>query len=124
MQLHIEVQHRTISNLKVELDRLKEEKQHIEKLLVNQNPELSLGPSLETDDEESICRMQLRLLKNVSMSRELTLEEAKRVEIYTKILNNKLNQPKTVVVKTKSISNEDLLAAFETIKESDDGTKT
>ena len=39
-----------------------------------------------SSDEEMIAKVQLARMKEISMDRELTLEEAKRVEIFTKIL--------------------------------------
>lgn len=69
--------------------------------------------SLETSDEESICKVQLRILNDTSLTRPLTLDEARRVEIYTKILNGLKNKPHTVVVETKDMSEKELLAALQ-----------
>jgi hypothetical protein len=123
MQLHIQAQHNTITNLLKQIESLKDEKNHLESLLTHHSSSLTINNPLNIDDEETICRMQLKRLRDKSLNTELTLEEAKRVEIYTKILNTKLNQPKTVVVKSNNISNDDLLAAFETVKELESGSK-
>lgn len=123
MQAHIQSQHNTITNLLNQIEKLKEEKNHLESILTHNSSNLVLNNPVNIDDEETICRMQLKRLRDKSLNTELTLEEAKRVEIYTKILNTKLNQPKTVVVKSNNISNDDLLAAFETVKELESGTK-
>jgi cell division septum initiation protein DivIVA len=64
-------------------------------------------------DQETICRMELSKLKQSSFERELTLEEAKRVDIYSKILNVIENNPKTIKVETKNTSNEDLINLIE-----------
>jgi cell division septum initiation protein DivIVA len=43
--------------------------------------------SLEDNDQEMICRSQLAILRSSAMNRELTLEEARKIEIYSKVLN-------------------------------------
>ena len=74
------------------------------KALEDENAELKTNPSSISDrpqttfqiedlgygsDEEVISKIQLARLKEVSMERELTLEEAKRVEIFSKIIISK-----------------------------------
>lgn len=63
-------------------------------------------------DEEIISKIQLARLKEVSMERELTLEEAKRVEIFSKILNTK-EKNKTFDVTAKQMNSTDLLKMLE-----------
>lgn len=127
-------QHNTIVSLSKKIQKLEEEKTHLEKLLASSTPlipsektnsliQSNMGGIL-TDDEESICRMQLRKLRDKSLLDELTLEEAKRVEIYTKILIAKANQPKTVVIESKNIPNDQLLAAFEELENSETRKET
>ncbi len=57
--------------------------------------------------------MQLNKLKEISYERELTLEEAKRVEIFSKILNVLENSPKTIKVETKNLDNKELLSLLD-----------
>jgi hypothetical protein len=91
MQAYCDAQFRTIVNQAKKIHELEEEAVHLRKLLEN-GSELVKDPSkkieLYTDvsDEEAICRIELKKLKDVSIERELTLEEAKRTEIYTKLL--------------------------------------
>ena len=119
-QIHIKVQHNTIVALSKEVQKLKEKNEHLESIVSKQTPTINknsiVKSSFENDDEETICRVQLRMIREKSLNTELTLEEAKRVEIYTKILLSKQNQPKTLVVESKNISNDQLLAAFESLE--------
>ena len=60
-----------------------------ESLMVNQpnSPILDVNSRyIGASDEETICRMQLEILNKVSMMRELSMEETKKVDIYTKLL--------------------------------------
>lgn len=63
-------------------------------------------------DEEVISKIQLARLKEVSMERELTLEEAKRVEIFSKIVSAK-EKNKTFDVSAKRMDSSDLLKMIE-----------
>lgn len=65
------------------------------------------------NDAETICLVQLALLNNYSMQRELTLEECKKAEIYTKtIVMLRSKQDKKEVDTVGALSNEELLAAM------------
>lgn len=48
--------------------------------------EIKTSIKLDTSDEEYIARIQIAMLKKTSDERELTYEESKKVELYTKIL--------------------------------------
>lgn len=107
-----EAQHKTIIQLNSKLKNLEEEKESLKKLLEKSTPLIQPQReyALDTDDEEYIARTQLARLKQIADERELTLEESKRTEIFVKILNGVRNTPKTIEVKTKELSNDQLLA--------------
>lgn len=115
-----EAQQKTIVKLSKKNKDLEEEVTHLKKLLESSAPVIASDniPVIQTDkfltsDQEAICRMQLNKLKEVSYERELTLEEAKRVEIFSKILNVLENSPKTIKVETKNLDNKELLSLLE-----------
>jgi hypothetical protein len=117
LRVFSEAQQKTILKLSKKNKELEEEVSHLKKLLESQTPIIqtseqpaSLGEKFLTSDQESICRMELNKLKQTSFERELTLEEAKRVDIYSKILNVLENSPKTIKVETKSIPSQDLMS--------------
>lgn len=105
-------QNRTISDLTRQLSDSKDKVKHLESLLPNSS--VTIEPSIiitgNSTDEEIICRAQLSKLKIISSERELTLEETKRTEIFSKILQN-LNSKKKPEDKDniKEVSNADLI---------------
>jgi len=60
-------------------------------------------------DEEAICVMQLKRLKDKALVADLTLEEARKTEIYIKGLNLIKGTSKKVPEQGKPMSNEELL---------------
>lgn len=126
LRVFSEAQQKTIIKLSKKNKELEEEVVHLKKLLENQTPLIEtqsqpiVGEKFLTSDQESICRMELNKLKQVSFERELTLEEAKRVDIYSKILNVLENSPKTIKVETKSIPSQDLMSLVQSEEGSDE----
>jgi len=109
-------QTKEINNLKRELEKLAKENER----LVFENTQMrATNPEkqFETSDEETICVVQLAILKNYAMSRELTMEECKKTEIYVKTL--KEIRGKKVVAdegeKVEALSNEELLKLMESV---------
>ena len=67
-----------------------------------------------SSDQEEICKIQLRKFLDLSKDRELTLEEARKVEIFSKILfgfKNKEDKDKDDT--TKKLSSDELLKLVE-----------
>ncbi len=62
--------------------------------------------------EENIARIQLALLDRESMSRELTLEEAKKCEIYAKIINSSKKNVKDVDAEVRNLDTSKLLESI------------
>jgi len=70
------------------------------------------GIILNLDDEdgqELICKFQLAILGDRASKCELTLEEARKVEIYSKILNGDGKNTRKNAKELKSLANDDLL---------------
>lgn len=108
----MEAQYNTITELTKKLAKAEEKVQHLEKLLESGVP--STPSTLDTvsriGEEELICRTQINLLRKISDERQLTLEEARKVEIYNKILLqlNAKNE-KDIPVTAKEYSEAELL---------------
>lgn len=119
LQQYAVAQNTTILQLSKKLKKLEEERNHLKQLLESSVPILNddskpqLGEKFLTSSEESICVMQLEKLRDISVERELTLEEARRVEIFSKVLSASRNSPKVIEFNTKHRSNEELLAILE-----------
>lgn len=112
-------QTKEINNLKRELEKIAKEN---ERLSMDNIQLKALSPKEEsgqfgTSDEETICVVQLAIIKNMAMTRELTLEECKKTEIYVKTL--KEIRGKKVEVKEEEtmdkLSNEELLKLMESV---------
>ena len=87
----------------------------LEKLVIENTKMKALGadvPGVEPgNDAESICLVQLALINNYSMQRELTLEETKKAEIFTKTLML-LRGKQEKKEEAPKISDEELMAAL------------
>jgi|ERR1019366_1138559 hypothetical protein len=118
LQQYAMAQEQTLLQMSKKLKKLEEERDHLKQLLESSVPILAsenkpLGEKFLTSSEEAICTMQLEKLRDISTGRELTLEEARRVEIFSKVLSASRNSPKVIELKTKHMTNEELLAIVE-----------
>jgi dsDNA-binding SOS-regulon protein len=111
-----EAQYQTILELSKKIQKLEEENSHLKQLLENSTPVLEeqkkelLGFNLDASNEEIIATIQLNKIKQISYDRELTLEETKKVEIFSKILAGlKSKTTKQEEAKPEALSNEDLM---------------
>lgn len=90
LQAYCDVQYRSINQLTLEKDALVKEIGHLKDLLASttillhdsQEDKLS-----EVSSEEAICQIQIEKLREKAFTRELTLEETKRLEILVKSLH-------------------------------------
>lgn len=113
---YIQAQQNTIVKLQRQLNEAKEEIEKLKELKtsnivsINDKPiQLGIG-----SDQEEICKIQLRMFLDVSKNRELTLEETRKVEIFSKILfgfKNKDDKDKEDT--TKKLSSDELLKLVE-----------
>ena len=111
LQAYSNAQTKTIIDLTKKLKAAEDEVKHLKLLLDKSVPMLQPeGLKNSATDEETIARQQLYYLKLKSEKDELTLEEAKRVEIYTRMLTQINNSPKSLDAKAKNLKTEDLLA--------------
>lgn len=119
LQKYAEAQYKTILSLSKKVKTLEEENVELKDLLEKSTPLLDeekknfVAYQVEaSSDEEMIAKVQLARIKEISMDRELTLEEAKRVEIFTKILTTK-GSNSSISVQTKQMGSDDLLKLLE-----------
>lgn len=109
-------QTRQINELRKKLEEMSEQ---LEKLTIENTKLKALGNGTEIEkgnDAETICLVQLALLNNYSMQRELTLEETKKAEIFTKtmlLLKNKQEKPEVNTI--GALSNEELMEAMKSL---------
>lgn len=96
LKAYAEGQSKTIIELSKKNKKLEDENKKLNSL-IEQERLIGVKSSIQSNisDEENIARMQLKLLKTFSDDRELTYEESKKVELYTKIVkefDNKKNK--------------------------------
>jgi len=118
-QAYCETQLKQISSLLKKTQDLENEKRNLEKLLSEERAkkaenELGIQQTnlLLKEDVEIIAEIQIKKLKEVSFERELTLDEAKRCEIYNKILLSRVQKEDDVKVESRTLSNEELISAL------------
>lgn len=71
-------------------------------------------------DGETICMIQLALLRAAAMNGELTLEETKKVEIYVKtlqVIKGKGTEDKKPKDTGRALTNDELIALMSTVSE-------
>lgn len=106
-----ESQYQTIVELSQELAEFKRSNEELKaKALVSaQGINASSLIQLDEQDQEIICRTQIALLRNRSMNCELTLEEARKLELYSKILGSVKPKPETDMREIKEMDSESML---------------
>lgn len=129
LQAYSEAQYKTILDLNSKLSNATEEIQKLrnenaklkaEQTILKASQPVSAEDKYKVTDEESICIMQLALLKEHSLTRELIMDEVKRLEILTKTLNliRSKGDDKPKAKDTSKMSTEELMAwAEESLKE-------
>jgi hypothetical protein len=125
LQAFAKAQQKTLVELTKKNKNYEEEIKHLKKLVEGAVPLLNVNPKpvdFSTNDEEAIAREQLFRLKDLSHERELSLEEAKRVEIFSKILVAVKNKPKTINGNSRELSENDLLTLLGSTKNDNDTT--
>lgn len=115
-------QYKTILELSKKINKLEEENAELKKQLLNSTPK---DPSTESavnsellmgSNQEIIAKIQLNRFKEISMERELSLEESKKVEIFAKILFSMNNKDKQFEKETpKRLDDKELMALLEGI---------
>ena len=100
----IDAQKKQITVLNKKINELKVENEELRVKLkqAQATPSIMSGTRMSGNkeglsDEEQVCKLEIAKLLEVSGDRELTLEESKKLDIYTKILNSKKTEEKKQV---------------------------
>lgn len=110
-------QNEEINSLKSSIETLKQEKETLLAKVAANSISSSESSSQEVTNEEAACVTQIYLIKNNAMTRELTMDECKRLQIYVQTLQ--VIRGKEANSKSKSekdaanMSTEDLLKQAE-----------
>lgn len=98
LQAYCDSQYKTIIELSKKINKLEQQNKDLEKLVESKGliSEVSSTLSVDASDEEVICTAQLKLLRDISNKGAFTLEESRKFEIFTKILQTiQANKKKT-----------------------------
>lgn len=95
LQQFVAAQELKVSKLEDKIKQKDAEIAHLKEMLATSVPVLDKVERIEVQDEEMIAEMQLQKLKSLAQNRELTLEEARKFEIYSKIKQN-VNKNRTI----------------------------
>lgn len=114
LQEYSDTQFRTIVELKKQLEATKDENKSLKKMLEGSIPQIGINTSqimpIGISNEQLICETQIALLKERAVSRELTLEEAKKLQIYTTILTDiRKNYEEIPDLTVQKLSDDELL---------------
>jgi len=115
LQAYCDSQYKLIIDLSKKINKLEQEKKSLEETLLKNNLNSSplLDLSTELSNEEVVCMVQLKLLKEISDRGSLTLEETRKFEIFTKILqiihSNKKNNGEVL----NKVKDDELLSLIE-----------
>lgn len=119
-------QYAVINSLNKKIVMQEEEIKHLKELLTKSaaivdDSSGSLQIYKDISDEQATCLMQIKILRDRSMSGELTFEEAKKLDIYTKLLMQLNSGEKSEENVTKSLSDEELLKLLNSEEEKQNG---
>jgi len=86
---------KNIRDLQLEIKRLKKELEDAKDALNK--------VAFEISDEQSICEIEIRRLRDISIQRPLTLEETKKFEILNKTLKSELGKKRTIPIQQNMV---------------------
>ena len=117
LQEYAMAQQTTIIQLSKKIQKIEDERDHLKTLLESSVPLLKTQPEgvnqISGDDTEYICTVEISKLKNMTLERELTYEECKRLDTYFRILNQINSRPTQREKEVKDLKTEDQLKLVE-----------
>lgn len=111
LQEYSDTQFRTIIDLKKQIESLREENKNLRASIPNSEiVSVSDLSGLGISNEQLICETQIALFKERAVMRELSLEEAKKLQIYTTILSDiRKAKEETPDLNVQKLSDDELL---------------
>lgn len=112
LQEYSDKQFITINDLRRQIETLKSENESLKKMLEGSVADMHLQVSnlgMGISNEQLICETQVAILKTRAMTQELTMEEARKLEIYYKILSQIKEKNKDAQDFSADISEADLI---------------
>jgi len=116
LKAYANAQYKTIIELNKKVNKLQEENNSLMNLMQSGIKKEASGiveVKSFMSPEEEICFTQLNRLNVISNSRELNLEESKRVEVFAKLLLSMKGDVKTINSEAKKLDTKELLKLVE-----------
>jgi len=114
LKAYSDAQYRTILELTKKINAIEKENADLKRTVASANLEAKKTEDGQLREsiahEQAICEMQLSILRDRSLEGELTLEETKKVEIFTKLLQILKDPSKKKEEKVKEMDISQLLS--------------
>ena len=107
LQGYADSQFHVISDLQKKVAELEIENRSLKSMLGSMTPDLELGGTIS--NEQLICETQLVLLKDAAITRSLTMEESKKFQIFSTVLESLRHQHKGSDWNVKRLSEDELI---------------
>lgn len=107
-----DAQYTVISDLHKKIKKLEEENKHLQSILNTTVPNLSIATtdlSVGISNEQLICETQILILKEAAITRSLTMEEARKLQIFVDVLDKLKKDNKNTDMGLEALSVDDLL---------------
>jgi len=107
-----DAQYTVISDLHKKIKKLEEENKHLQSILNTTVPNLSIATTDLTvgiSNEQLICETQILILKEAAITRSLTMEEARKLQIFVDVLEKIKKDNKNTDMGLEALSVDDLL---------------
>lgn len=114
LQQYSDTQFKLVLELKGTIARLESENKSLKTLLEQNLPAISLQVSdlgFGISSEQLICETQILLLKDLAVTRQLTMEESKKFQIFEEILSKYKSNKKEDPFSVSKMTDEELLKA-------------
>ncbi len=112
LQSYSDIQFKTIISLKSDIARLESENKSLKSMLEANIDKLdfsTLDLCIGISNEQLICETQILMLKDLAVTRQLTMEEAKKLQIFTDVLQQYKKPNRDDPFSVNKLSDEDLL---------------
>jgi hypothetical protein len=113
LKAYANAQYNTIVTLQEKLTEANSELSHLRELLDASMPNLPRSAILRGSDQEETCKREIHKLSVRSLENVLSLEETKKLEIFTKLLLSIEGKEKTSDESLKNLTDEELMNVVE-----------
>lgn len=111
LQEYCDKQYVALQKASEKISAMQKEVDHLKRLLTSTAPLVKAPETMVVSPEETICDIQINILKNTSMQGELTLEEIKKLDLLIKNKRLAKEQSTTILASSKNLNKEQIIDA-------------